>query len=313
MILSCCEGEVDLGSRWKHLIASGRVQTICTLQHQGKEISVRYGLEITNSRDITAFSVNHHSNEPLEFIEYSKSGEEIKLQEDIPLKLRSLLNYRFFYTSTDISIVSIPNGTPQKLKKIDHKEDNCSFCTGAFTLLKREPLATISCKISHRKWQFHWNIAPQDYNGHFLLVPDLDNKNNRRPQFIQLEDIEDILDMMGNVKWNKEGGIIGYNSIGAGASQNHIHCHVFASPSPLLNFFEENYSNPVFVDHENQIKLFIRTKYHGTECSCCCIEIKYDACTSSSVIFRFIKVIVQLGLPFNLIFGSKAMLIFVRK
>lgn len=80
-------------------------------------------------------------------------------------------------------------------------------------------------------WDVFHNISPADRRGHFLLLPSLLNKEvNWRGQSLTEEDCHDLVHLTGAIE--PVGSIfIGYNSVGAGASQNHIHCHSWPYPN----------------------------------------------------------------------------------
>lgn len=80
-------------------------------------------------------------------------------------------------------------------------------------------------------WDVFHNISPADRRGHFLLLPSLLNKDiNWRGQSLTKEDCHDLVHLTSSIE--PVGSIfIGYNSVGAGASQNHIHCHSWPYPN----------------------------------------------------------------------------------
>ena len=84
-------------------------------------------------------------------------------------------------------------------------------------------------------WDVYHNVSPADTRGHFLLLPTLeDEDNNWRGQVFTAQDAHDLVWIAQSIE--PAGSlVIGYNSVGAGASQNHIHCHAWPCPPvPLL-------------------------------------------------------------------------------
>ena len=78
-------------------------------------------------------------------------------------------------------------------------------------------------------WDVFHNISPADVRGHFLLLPSLSNEQNWRGQYFTKSDCHDLVHLTSTIE--PAGSLfIGYNSVGAGASQNHIHCHLFPHP-----------------------------------------------------------------------------------
>ena len=80
-------------------------------------------------------------------------------------------------------------------------------------------------------WDVFHNISPADRRGHFLLLPSLLNKErNWRGQYFTKDDCHDLVHLTSTVE--PAGSMfLGYNSVGAGASQNHIHCHSWPYPN----------------------------------------------------------------------------------
>lgn len=85
-----------------------------------------------------------------------------------------------------------------------------------------------------RLWDIYHNISPVDPRGHFLLLPDLDrSKENWRDQSLIATDCHDMTYLASTMQ--PVGSLmITFNSVGAGASQNHIHCHGWVCPPPPL-------------------------------------------------------------------------------
>ena len=84
-------------------------------------------------------------------------------------------------------------------------------------------------------WDVFHNISPADHRGHFLLLPSLlDKKRNWRGQRFTIDDCHDLVHLTSTIE--PAGSVfLGYNSVGAGASQNHIHCHMWPYPSIVSN------------------------------------------------------------------------------
>ena len=123
-----------------------------------------------------------------------------------------------------------------------------SFVTGPLRLELRPLVARIepqqlqneqlSPKLT-TSWDIFHNISPCDVRGHFLLLPDVTQKNNNwRPQSLTECDCYDLVQLTSSIE--PVGGLlVSFNSVGAGASQNHIHCHVWPCPPvPLISLSE---------------------------------------------------------------------------
>jgi len=85
-------------------------------------------------------------------------------------------------------------------------------------------------EADQRMWDIYHNISPVDPRGHFLLVPDLEESTtNWRDQSLIATDCHDISYLASTIQ--PPGSlVVTFNSVGAGASQNHIHCHGWACP-----------------------------------------------------------------------------------
>ena len=80
-------------------------------------------------------------------------------------------------------------------------------------------------------WDVYHNISPADRRGHFLIMPSLlDEEHNWRGQEFTKNDCHDMVHLTSTIE--PVGSMfLGYNSVGAGASQNHIHCHAWPYPT----------------------------------------------------------------------------------
>eukprot|EP00978_Attheya_sp_CCMP212_P028128 scaffold96297_cov53-Attheya_sp.AAC.8 len=97
-----------------------------------------------------------------------------------------------------------------------------SFVTGPLRLEQR-PHVPLS------GWDVFHNVSPADARGHFLLVPTLADPHNCRPQVLLPRDCQDWVQLASTIE--PVGSLfMGYNSMGAGASQNHLHGHLWPSP-----------------------------------------------------------------------------------
>ena len=321
MILNVETCSVDMSMKWFEKVEEGEVHTICSFYASGKEIFIRYGLTVDEEGGITPYSVEHETNIPLDCMKEigSERGDQV-LVDGCPLVVRPVLNYRYFYMLCDQSIVKVKSNEPQVLDPRPHDIYRCSMCSGKNNLHKRVPIVIVRCSISKRDWIFHWNIAPQDYNGHFLIVPDINVKEQQRAQFLLKEDIDDLLDLMIHEDHslnNENQGFIGYNSIGAGASQNHIHCHGYATPSPLFSFIFPDF-HPFYSSSDHHLRMTHRKGFHSRTCECHVLHIQWthDIHRSAEIapqVERLLMTIVDAKMPFNVVLGNTSIFIFLRR
>lgn len=74
-----------------------------------------------------------------------------------------------------------------------------------------------------------------DPRGHYLILPALDDEvGGWRDQSLLPDDCLDVTYLASTA--DPPGSVVlSYNSVGAGASQNHIHCHAWVCPPPPLS------------------------------------------------------------------------------
>ena len=96
-----------------------------------------------------------------------------------------------------------------------------SLVVGPLRLQDRPRAAALA--VHGRAWDCYHNVAPCDPRGHFLLLPAVGDQKNWRPQRLTAEDCADLCGVETDLA-------LVFNSIGAGASQNHIHGHAWPAP-----------------------------------------------------------------------------------
>lgn len=135
--------------------------------------------------------------------------------------------------------------------------DQDSFVVGPLRLPLRPRVARLELpnKVLYTPWDVYHNVSPVDPRGHFLLLPtlqkdgdcqdgdddDIIRRDNCRDQSLAAQDCHDLVYLVSTVE-PRGSLMICFNSVGAGASQNHIHCHAW--PSPPLPLVQEYPSKP---------------------------------------------------------------------
>lgn len=82
-------------------------------------------------------------------------------------------------------------------------------------------------------WDVYHNVSPADSRGHYLLLPSLSVPSNNRDQSLTCEDCADLIRLTSTIE-PPGSALVSFNSVGAGASQNHAHLHLWPSPPPSL-------------------------------------------------------------------------------
>jgi len=111
-----------------------------------------------------------------------------------------------------------------------YQSDQDSFLRGNLKLTNRPRAAFLSIPNISTPWDVYHNISPADPRGHFLVLPTIENESNHRGQTLLQQDCQDLVRLVSTIYPIGSLWAI-YNSVGAGASQNHIHCHMWPSPS----------------------------------------------------------------------------------
>lgn len=125
--------------------------------------------------------------------------------------------------------------SPGRQPAISPDEQHCRFfCREAdhpLSLRSRAPLATIS--LRNFQWNAYHNAVPLEPRGHFLFVPLRAHGASERlphlPQRLSSSLLADLLELSSRLP----DLVLLFNSLGAGASVNHIHAQAVCRASPL--------------------------------------------------------------------------------
>ena len=152
-------------------------------------------------------------------------------------------------------------------------------------------------------WDVYHNISPVDPRGHFLLLPAIDDKREWRDQSLTKSDCYDVTNLASAIA--PAGSLcLSFNSVGAGASQNHIHCHAWACPPPPLLATDSGYAV------EKALPTSLLTLEHGITVSLLdypstCIKLASPDVARSTLkklgdaLYRIVQMAQEMNVPHN--------------
>lgn len=149
---------------------------------------------------------------------------------------------------------------PKRMSSVENTNLDTEFNKDGFhfdkEFLKKEMFA--EGEYNGRKLSLLYNKFPfMEY--HALLVID---KNLHHNQFLTKEYLDYIFQLQSSIEENIPDLVITYNSIGAGASVNHLHFQVFIETKPLAIF------SPAFI-HNGGLEAYP---------AFCCVFRKFEEC-----------------------------------
>jgi hypothetical protein len=242
---------LDMSHRWLDLVEKNQVEAKVQVSDGESTVSVRYGVRIATGKDqarCEEFVIQDLDgtegppsdkiriiNETLANLQADAAASSIKYKMDGDFCAQLQL-VRTLRPPPTLGFSESTSSVPPP-----YNAETDSFVTGPLRLDLRPLVGTVSLPDLTTKWDIFHNVSPADTRGHFLLLPTLaDREKNWRGQTILSDDCHDLVLMADSVR--PYGSLLlGFNSVGAGASQNHIHCHSWPSPPlPLLKAANSN-------------------------------------------------------------------------
>lgn len=227
---------LDLSEKWLELVRSGSVEAIVetpviegdgsTDLNSAKSVRVRYGVKISDGKRCQEFVVQEEDgtkedceririiNETLSVIQCdpTKASVQYNMDEDFVAQLQLVRTLR------PPPSPGFAGSTSSEPPPYDAETD--SFITGPLRLELRPLVGTIEVPRNGAKYDIYHNVSPADTRGHFLLIPSLSlpKINNRCQKFLPA-DGSNTIRLASSIR--PHGSLfLGYNSVGAGASQN---------------------------------------------------------------------------------------------
>ncbi|KAL9185632.1 hypothetical protein ACHAXT_003409 [Thalassiosira profunda] len=257
-------GGVDLSTRWEELVAGGHVaaSTQLTNDDDSEGLLVRYGVrleeegsrllefaEIAPGQEDSAAALRDHAlsiNATLAELQSKDAGMAMECVYDGPYAIQLQLVRTLRPPRSKEMLGS--NGDAEERSSCrpppyDATKD--SFLVGPLRLFgeagefhgegePRERAARVSVpRDGSKNWDVFHNISPVDPRGHFLLLPNVADECQWRDQSLTPDDCHDLTRLASTVA-PKGSMAISFNSVSAGASQNHVHAHAWPNPPPPL-------------------------------------------------------------------------------
>ena len=255
----------NLSEKWIDLVKEGKVAVTVNLPIEDDEVSVRYGVRLV-TRDsgarceefveeigleegrLTRYALIQTINATLTTMQEKQAKASSTSSTSTTTALQFALDGDFAAQLQLVRTLRPPPspGFSESTTSIPPEYDAStdSFVTGPLRLELRPLVATLEHPDLVTPWDVFHNVSPADTRGHFLLLPTLsDQIRNWRGQAFTKDDCNDLVHLASSI--DPVGSLLlGFNSVGAGASQNHIHCHAWPSPpGPLMlngNFDDDN-------------------------------------------------------------------------
>lgn len=266
-------GSVDLSKRWMELVDGGHVTAITKLQESDDDkegLSVRYGVRLEEkdghqrlvefAEDLSNIDTESYRNMYEHVASINATLKEMQ-QKSSGMAIDSVYDGPYAIQLQLVRTLRPKRSKDMSSKKSDSLGDTCScqpppydpckdsFLVGPLRLFgngefhgegePREKSAQVLVPNddadASTSWDVFHNISPVDPRGHFLLLPDISNEKQWRDQSLNAADCHDLTYLASTI--NPHGSMVfSFNSVSAGASQNHIHAHSWVNPPPPLRY-----------------------------------------------------------------------------
>lgn len=240
----------DLSHEWVRLIQEDRVVATINAKINNNDVQVKYGVRLVTRPTSTRCEefvqqVNEQIDDCTVHAEVENIQKALAEMQDKSLSsglpaVRFVKNGPFIAQLQLIRTLRPPpspgfSGVTSSIPP-PYDPSTDSFLTGPLRLELRPRVALLNLSQLNTPWDVFHNVSPADTRGHFLLLPTITDPRNWRGQIFCNEDCFDVIHLTSSIQ--PVGSLfVGFNSVGAGASQNHIHCHAW--PSPPLPLFDQ--------------------------------------------------------------------------
>ena len=325
---------VDLSARWTQLVTEGHIVATTSLKDEedSSELKVEYGVKFQGGKLIEFVSIvsetgasSHREriqgiNETLASAQRGNVDDAVQCVYDGPY-VAQLQLVRTLRPQRSTSMSS--EATKSRCTPPPYDPSTDSFLVGPLRLYgesgefhgegrPRDLAARLKVDRDEGRpsyWDVFHNVSPVDPRGHYLMLPaNVDGGHGPawREQSLSSVDCYDLMFLASTIE--PEGSsVITFNSVGAGASQNHIHCHLWHNPPiPLAGrsryaAFQAEAESSLMIQEGLSISLL------DYPCTCIKVSSSYseaaDRLTSLQLASRALSKIVRLAqekeLPHN--------------
>ena len=251
-------GDVKLSEKWLELVRNDKVSTTTELglPSTDEKIQVNYGVKLIEKKDGTfackefatevGVSSGELSKHPIIRAINEKNNDDDDDDDNVGVKFEEaggfIAQLQLVRTLRPSPSPGITAATSSIAPPYNVETD--SFVTGPIRLELRPLVGRVELKDLNTPWDIFHNVSPSDTRGHFLLIPTISDEKNWRGQTFIDSDCHDVTRIAGSI--DPPGSLcLGYNSIGAAASQNHIHLHIWPCPPlPLIQLNKDEPTEP---------------------------------------------------------------------
>jgi hypothetical protein len=273
-------GDVNLSEKWIELVRTDKVSTTTELElpTSDEKIQVTYGVRLIEKKD-GSFACREFATEVGLSSEESSKHPTIRainekdIDDDIGIKFEEAGG---FVAQLQLVRTLRPSPSPGIAAATSsiappYSPETDSFVTGPIRLELRPLVGRVELKDLTTPWDIFHNVSPSDTRGHFLLIPTISDEKNWRGQTFKDSDCHDVAHIAGFI--DPPGSLcLGYNSIGAAASQNHIHLHIW--PCPPLPLVQLNKDEPIESWHSYPVAK-VRSIYDFCDIHDGAVEVSY--------------------------------------
>jgi len=279
--------DINISEVWRNMIIDGTLTRRDNDPATGDEIEISLVLEDDGTINYRARNITTGQEIDHPVFEEKIEGERQFIKELNP--------FEGFAEKTQFRE---PGRQPDMAPHSEECGFNCTDETHPRSMLKRKPVLEFRTKTN--LWKAYSKRIFVDKRGHLVLIPDISDPRNRRPQMIMEDDISDVVDIASR---GRKVAVV-YNSPHAGASVDHIHFHIIYNGELVSMQKAESYEVTKIGDI-----VVSGLRDYGIEVIVLRGE---DVSELSSVAFSLINRMQRTGIPYNLMVAGDRVYIIPR-